>query len=467
MYVPRTVAEVESDLRALVAARTPITDFTEGGIAAALIRAISFQVAATERSIYRVREGFFLGLATGDDLDERVAELPPVGITRIIQSPASGAVLRLTRANTVGTLEVPAGSIFATQAGTQYRTLYASQFSNGAATLSDVYIVATTPGSATNCAADSITQIVSAPADVLEVTNTAPLTNGADLETDAELQARALAYLQSLSRSQPAALDFLARSFVASSGERMRFVNVFEDVEHPGYTEVIVDDGTGMEEASVSVVGPTIQGIISTGGYNLLYHAAPATAPISPQNIAIKRGFQTIVLSANDIVSIPERGILYLKESAPVQAGDTWEISGYRVYTGYIAELQSEIEGDTSNAAVLSGFRAAGTRVVVCAPTRQIVRFDIALQVAVGQNYNDVERTLRIALAGYISSIPPGSPLYVSTLYAVARGVFGVQDISFFRRGTSEPLTNAYPDSPRSALRTDSSSIVVVQTPAS
>jgi hypothetical protein len=246
----------------------------------------------------------------------------------------------------------------------------------------------------------------------------------------------------------------------------MRFVNVFEDVERPGYTELVVDDGTGITVESVSRQGQAVNGIIPTGGYTLLYHESPATAPITTANLKVFRGATEVNLSSGDIVSIPERGILYLKDTAPVLAGDTWTVADYRVYTGYIAELQDEVEGKTDNAAVLSGFRAAGTRVVVCPPTRQIVRFDVSLQVITGRSYNDVEQTLRIALSSYISSVPPGSPLYVSSMVAVARSVSGVQDIIFFSRGSTQPLANIYPDSPRAALRTDSSSIAIVQNTA-
>jgi len=466
MYIPRTLAEIESDLRALLIARTPLTDFTEGSVAGSLVRAIAHQFAATERSLYKLREGYFVGLATGDALDKRVAELPPVGLQRITATPSSGAVLKISRATTVGVLVIPAGSTFATQAGINYRTLNTATIVNGAAFVSGVYVVATTPGANTNAEIGEINVIISGPDGLTAVENTIPLTNGADAESDAELQARALSYIQSLSRSQPAALDFLARSFISSSGERMRFVNVFEDVEQPGYTEVIIDDGTGLTLEAVSVEGETVTGTIPTAGYFLLYHESPATAPITAANLSITRAGVQIPISNANIVSIPERGIIYVKASAGLLAGDTWRIAGYRVYRGYIAELQAEIEGSTANPSILSGFRAAGTRVMVRVPERQIVLFDVNLQVATGISYDDVELAVRNALTGYISTIPPGQPLFASALIAVARGVFGVRDVMLFNRNSTQPLQNVYPSSPRVALRADSTSLVITQTPS-
>lgn len=466
MYTPRNLAEIESDLRALLVARTPITDFTEGSVAASLVRAIAHQFAATERSLYRLREGFFVGLATGDALDERVAELPPVGLTRITATPASGAALRITRDGTSGVLTIPAGSVFATSAGINYRTLNTATIGDGSSFVQGVYCVATTAGANTNAEIGEIVTVVTAPEQVIAVTNTVALTNGADAESDTELQTRALAYIQSLSRSQTAALNFLARSFISSSGERMRFVNVFEDVERPGYSEVIVDDGTGLTLEAVSIDGETVQGVVPTAGYYMLYHEAPATAPITTAQLTVTRAGVPLALNNSHIVSIPERGIIYVKAEAGLQPSDVWRISNYRVYRGYISELQAEIEGATANPSVLSGFRAAGTRVVVCVPERQIVLFDVNLQVNSGINYDDVELAVRNAITGYISTIPPGQPLYASALIAVARGVFGVRDVQLFNRNSTQPLQNVYPSSPRVALRADSTSLIITQTPS-
>lgn len=467
MFNPKSVDEVEQQLRALILARTPLNDFLEGSVAATLVRAIAHQFAATERGIAKVRNSFFIGSATGADLDERVAELPPVGITRIKSSPASGSGVEVRRSGDVsGTLTLPAGSTFANSNGVQYITVTDHVFAAGSSILTDIYVVATSSGSLTNTSEDTINVVVTAPSAVVSCTNTIALTNGADEESDSSLQSRAIIYLQSLSRSQPTALTFLAKSFVAGDGSRMRYASLFEDVEQPGYSELVVDDGTGITAQGVSSVGQVTTGVLTNGGYSLLYHETPATAPmVANVNVQVRRNGTLISLRASDIVSIPERGLVYLKDTAPVQAGDTWEISGYRVYKGFVAELQQEIEGNTSNPAVLSGFRAAGTRVRVVAAEREVVRFDVAIQTQAGAVYGDVQSRLKTALTDYINGLEVGSPLLVSSLVTTARGVFGVSDVIFYGRGTSDLMRNVYPSDRRTALRADSSSIVIAQTP--
>lgn len=467
MFTPKSVDQVEQELRALILARTPLSDFTDGGVAATLVRAIAHEIAATERSLYRVREGFFLGNANGLELDERVGELPPAGLTRLPSAPAAGAVLRIVRSTTTGALVIPAGSLFRGTNGVSYKTTAAATIADGATQVDNVHVVALERGIQGNIAQNQITTVVNAPAAVVSCTNTAPLTNGTNGETDSSLKSRALTYLQSLNRCQPTALDFLARSFVASSGQRMPFVSVYEDTENLGYTEVIVDDGVGMELGAVSRPGNVTQGTVSSGGYLFMYHESPATAPLL-ENTQVKlfRNNAQVTLSKGSVVSLPERGILYLKAGV-AQPGDTWQVTGYSVFTGFIAELQQEIEGDVNNPAVFTGFRAAGTRVRVTTAEKQLVYFDVAIQPADGATFSDLENAVRIALQGFIAGIAPGQPLYVSAMVAVARQVPGVRDVSFYGRGSAELMRNVYPNSPRSAIRVDSSSIVVTNVPAS
>lgn len=467
MFTPKSVDQIEQELRALILARTPLSDFTDGGVAATLVRAIAHEIAATERSLYRVREGFFLGNANGLELDERVGELPPAGVTRLPSAPAAGAVLRISRGTTSGELIIPAGSLFRGTNGVSYKTTVAAIIVDGASQVDNVHVVALERGIQSNIAADQITTVVTAPAAVVSCTNTAALTNGTNGETDSSLKSRALTYLQSLNRCQPTALDFLARSFVASDGQRMPFVSVYEDTENLGYSEVIVDDGVGMELTAVSRAGTVTSGTVGSGGYLLMYHESPAVAPlIANTHVKLFRSNVQIPINSGSLVSIPERGILYLKAGV-AQPGDSWQVTGYSVFTGFIAELQREIEGDVNNPSIFTGFRAAGTRVRVTTAEKQLVNFDVAIQPVDGAAFSDLENAVRVALQGFIAGIAPGQPLYVSAMVAVARQVPGVRDVSFYNRGSAELMRNVYPNSPRSAIRVDSNSIVVTNVPAS
>lgn len=460
MYTPKSRAEILQDLKGLVIAQSPLTDVVPGSVLSNLLNAFATELSATESSILAVREGFSLQNAYGAELDERVAELPPVGITRLSAAPASGAVLRVTRSSSAAQLVLPAGSEFSSDNGTTYFTTLDNTFAAGQTTLTGVYCVSTTTGGQTNADVGAITNIVSAPDSILSVTNDLPLNNGSDEESDDSLRSRAMLYLSSLSKTLPSSLRYLALSFIAENGERMRFASIFEDIAQPGYTELVVDDGSGLTVESVSQFGYAVSGITPQGGYQVMFHEAPATAPMTTSNITVTRGGSPVSLSAGDFTSVPERGIVYFKQGV-LQAGDQWQISGYRVYRGFIAELQRQVEGNYEDGAVLTGFRPAGTRVVVCPATPTIVRFDVALTVELGYDYTTVEQQVLTTLRDFISSLAPGEPLFTSAMIEEARAVSGVRDILFYGRGTTTYLQNVFPESKRHALRIDSSSITI------
>lgn len=461
-YTPKSAPKILQELKGLTLARTPLNDILPGSVLNTILNAVAQELGSVERSILAMREGFFLNTASGSELTERIAELPPAGITRLDSAPAAGAVLRFERVNTVGSLEIPAGSTVASTAGNTYFVSQTVQFPNGANYIDNVYCVATSKGSQTNAEINTIVRLVSLPAGVVSVTNTVALTNGVDEESDEDLKVRAAYYLQSLSRCQRAALQFMALSFRGEQGERFRYASIFEDVEVPGYTELVLDDGTGIDVQSVSVQGKTTSGVLSNTGFTLLYHESPATAPITPQNIVITRDGGTVTLNAADFVSIPERGLLYVKQGV-LQAGDSWQLSGYRVFTGLIAEIQREIEGDYSNPSVLTGFRAAGTRVVATVPVKQLANFDVSIQVDLGYSYAAIESQVRSALANFVSTLPPGSTLFVSAMVEQARAIPGLRDIIFYGRNSTQRLENIYPETKKSAIRIDNQSITITQ----
>jgi hypothetical protein len=350
-YTPKSYNDILRDLRGMVIGRTELNDVQAGSVMNTILSAIAMELASSERRVYSVRESFFLRRATGVDLDQRVAELPPQGISRLEASNASGSVLTITRGDTIGDLTIPAGSLVGTEGGQQYRTSLATLIPNNDLLVENVHVIATTAGAIGNVGVSTINQIISMPDDVIAVTNVQPLTNGADEETDTDLRQRATLYLQSLTRCSRSALEFLGISFVSSEGERMRFVNLFEDIERPAYCELVVDDGSGLIVESVSKAGSQVTGVVPVNGASILYHQAPATEELTSANITVTRGGAPVALGNNDIISYPERGIAYIKDGV-LQAGDSWSISNYRIYQGFMKELQEEIEGDVDNPAL-------------------------------------------------------------------------------------------------------------------
>ena len=457
-YSPKSSNDILRDLRGMILGRTDLNDVFAGSVLNTLLSAVAQEIASSERRLYGLREAFYLRNASGQDLDERVAELPPVGISRIDATNASGSVLTITRANSLSNLTVPAGSLVKSDSGAQYRTTQDVVITTGNLLIDNVHIVAVVAGSQGNALSNEINTVVSMPDDVLAVYNTQPVTNGTDRESDEDLRERALLYLQSLTRCTRSALEFLGTSFISSTGERMRFARLFENPDVPAFSELVVDDGSGLTVEAVSRLASPVTGVVPVNGASILYHQAPATEPLTSRNLRVTRNGQIINIPDSAITSHHERGVMYVAEGV-LQAGDVWLLRDYRTFQGLIKELQAEIEGDVENPSLLTGFRAAGTRCVVTLAQAQFVQLDMTLSVDYDVDFNVIENTVRQTLVSFINGLAPSQPLYTSALIEAARGVTGVRDIQLYQRGTANPLDNQFPASPRSAIRVNSTSI--------
>ena len=462
-FTPRLASDILADLRGGVIGRTELSDISVSSSLHIILSSIAEEVANVERKLFSLREQFFLEGATGADLDERVSELPPFGIRRLSKSNASGSVLLLTRGTTTSNLTIPAGSTVKSDTGVVYATVQDVVIPAGDAEINNVAIICKTAGSVGNKGVGEINKIVSLPSDIIAVINTQPLTNGADEESDEELRARAYLYLRSLGRTQPASLEFMARTYTGAQGDRFTYARLYEDLSNLGYSELCVDDGSGLNVDAVSRVGVQSSGKIPTSGSNLIWHEAPATDSIPPLSITIWKGGDQNTqygVTANDYVSIPERGLIYFKDNI-LEAGDVWFINNYRVFTGLIAELQKEVEGNVSDPSRLTGFRAAGTRIRVIPVAPQFVTMDISLIVDTSFDFKLVETRCVSTIGSFINSLAPNTPLFISQLADACIGIPGLLDIRFYERDSDVSKANIYPLNPRTALRTNSSSVKI------
>lgn len=457
-YTPRTTLDIFQALAAKVIARTELTDLSEGSALGQLLATVAEEMAGAELRIQALRDGFHVLTATGEYLDERAAELPGGGLSRHAAIPASGAVMTIdveAAAVAAGPYVLPAGQVFGrSQDGTQtYRTTADVTFPLTVTQQTGVPVVAVVAGSASNCSSGEIDRLISVASEVVSATNAAPLTNGQDAETDDALRERLVAYLSSLSRCTRSAQVYAALAFVDSSGARARFASLYEDPARPGYTELIVDNGSGF-------FGLTAQVSASTGTapsaspVSILSHPAPATRPIEQVTVTYAAGGQGILTHAGgDYTSLHERGIVIL--NTPLSPGDQWEIGAHEVYTGFVAELQQEIEGSASQPLTASGWRAAGTRVVVQPAVTQLVELDVHVVPAPFVPYSDVTAEIAELIELYVANLAPGETLRVSRMYeAVLAGNDRVDAITAYVHGSATALPDQPAKDARTAIRT-------------
>ncbi len=479
-YTPRTSKYLTQSLAARVIARTDLSDLAEGSVLLTMLATVAEELGLSEQRLKTIRDSFFLQTASGAELDERAREMPPAGLQRASVATAQGAILSLWRSddaseaqiiageNYPDALTVPAGSIFQRSDDTTqtYLTTVDVVFAGspgaglpGEGTISAVYVRAANSGIVGNCATGAIDTVLSAPSEIVSCYNTSGLENGQEEETDEALRARILVYLGSLARCQPVALEYAALSFVSTGGTRARFATVYEDPTNRGYSELVIDDGAGLAGSTVAATAAT--GTVPETGQAVLYHQAPATAPIA--QVTVTRGGVATVYKYNDgaYISLHERGLLYFPLGV-LQAGDTWTIDTYDIYTELIQELQRYIEGDTSNPIDFPGWRAAGTRCVVRPAIIEYVSFDLHLIPRDYVALSDVSAEVKTTAIAFFRGLAPGDTFYVSQLVDRLMDNKSIISVRLYEPGTSVFLADHPAASYDKSWRTGTDKISVI-----
>jgi uncharacterized phage protein gp47/JayE len=462
-FLPRTKEEIHTYLLAHSLAKSGLTDTEAGSVIATSLGSVAEDTEAVEYRMKLIRDSFDFTRAVGEDLDERIADMPGMEPRRV-EGFASGAVMTLTRGSSAGTLNVPAGSLWAlgTDPRIQVRQTAAVTFAAGSLTFpasgdtNYAAVTALTGGYAGNAVPGAINVVVDAPSDVVSCTNTLTLSGGRPRETDDELKTRAVAYLSSLSTCQPAALEFFALNHTDTDGKSVSFAHAFEHPSIPAYTELVVDDGsglTGLIQAGTLVTGtlPT-----SAGTAGKIFHANPAVSPITRITNTTTGITWTLDPAAPIWVSKEERGVIDLLDGQTAfSPGDGWSIAAadYQVYTGFLRSLQALIEGDATNPLADPGLRASGTRVKAMPPVTQSLDFVINLILDVGAVFEDVETAVNNAVIAYLASLGPGDPYFESQLISRLHKIEGLTGEDSAVEIPTPGVRQLFPNSPRKSFR--------------
>ena len=411
-FTPRNRDELARLVLGSIVARTELTDTTQGSVVDTISQAFGAVGASIERQIEKVRDAFDFRNATGAELDERLSELPPDTITRLGATFARGELTLSFNPALTANLTLDESSSF-TRSDAQnviYSTVQAYTIPSGTSTY-NVTVEASQEGINGNCASGLINTVLDAPSEITSVTNSAPFANGQDEESDTQLKRRALLYLQSLARCQPSALEYGALSLTSTQG-RLILASIYEDPNQAGYSELAIDDGSGLlgDNQRDGAIYTATAG--QTGGVRVFYHEAPAVDPV---RIGIVTNNIAIPLASTQYLSIPERGIIYINEGA-IPIGATYRTLPYKVYTGLIAEVQNYIEGDTNNPLVNPGFRACGTRVRVLPPSIKKLEFDMHLIPKSGYDLDTVTSQALTAITQLTLDLRLGQPLYTAQI---------------------------------------------------
>lgn len=477
MFTKRQRSDIFGSMAARFLAATGVTDVVEeGSVPGSIIGTMADEVDGIEfrqQTMQRAWNFTDLGGAKGQDLDDRMAQLPGGALPRLGASSAVTLAIQVAIADTSIETVIAAGTVYGRSDDAAVRYVQTNEVTvpigvdlYPGAGQTPIEAVATIPGTRGNAeAAGAIDTLVSGDPNILLVTSTAPISGGAPAEEDDPYRQRGQLYLGALAGSQAMALEFLARSFVAADGTAsIRFAKAIEDPRRPGYTELVVDDGAGMQFAGK---GAATSGVVPEGDAALIqtviYHQAPGKDPIAFNQFTRQAGgvgaYLPVPLYDNGRprwVSIPERGLLY-PDPGVLSPGDGWSIDPYLVYGGPIAELQTLIEGVMATLFTTPGKRSSGTRVRVVPPTLQTLLPGpngpaVEVQVTVlGEVDSAGAAALRDAVkaevVAFVSQLDPGAPLFLAALSAKLMALDGIRNVKF-----NAPLDDVYPHTPRHKL---------------
>jgi hypothetical protein len=446
-FTPRLSQEIHEELLGMIVARSELTDAEASSVINAIVSSFADEMAKTEFSIQKLKESFDLNTVSSYYLDDRVAQLPPTGLTRLPASAASSAALQLTRADNTAEQTVPRGATFSRSDNSNvvYVLNEDVTMAIGVTTYPDdavgnppnPRVSCTQTGTIGNCAPGLLTRILSGPEFLTACDNSLAITGGIDIESDSSLRKRAFLYLGSLARCQRSALLFKALSFISSTGIRVRHAGVFEDENTPGVVHLVVDDGEGM--VGFEEVAPATTGIIPENASPILVHASPATGPVTAIEVSTIPTADPVVYdkmytvaspnftdTSSGWVSIPERGTVIIKEILDkdlLKAGYGWRIGNpdkaitkMNIYTDAISELQTLIEGKVTDPTNVPGFRAAGIRVIVVPPEIDYPAFRVDFLAETGTDLVEMSAAIKFAIVSFCKELGPGEFLYLGEL---------------------------------------------------
>lgn len=439
MFRIRTAREIAQQIIARVVARSTLTDVAPGDPMTQIVGAVAVAVEAAYLEIARLLADFSVDSASGEGLDRRVAEILPGDLLRQGATFAVGQLQWQTAAPVAVEVTIPAGTQAAAPGSPRriYVTTVPGRIAVGATqsdrndgTPGQIPARAVTAGVAGNAELDTVKIVQTAVPNAVAVTNPIPFAGGQDRETDDGLRARARAYVRSLPRAIPEALE--QRALEAEvDGRRVVVAKVWEDPVNRGEVTLYIDDGTGAVTETAAAAGEdlTDAGSGAVGGeqgFNL------SSWPVVASSVTVYRntgGGDVELVEGTDYYLVPSRGFIWLDPAVfptGLDAGDALVVDAYTYYTGLIQRVQVLIEG-TPNDPENTAWRSAGVNVTVAQPIVRLVSLRGTITVRDGDR-PAILTEVRRRLSAYVNGLNVGDAVVRSEIIERAMGVPGMYD---------------------------------------
>ena len=260
---------------AKIVARTGLSDISDSSVVKHLLAATARGLDELYYNAGLLRDLFSIDRATGEDLDQRAAEILPGLIFRLTSVRASGNAV-FSRQGTAGTVTIPIGTKIQTAGGIVFTTTAVGTITptspqqivpHGVGRDSNLTsIVADVGGTDGNVSSNTIIKFVQKPAGVDEVTNTLTL-YGADQESDDAFRNRIKLFVASLARSTVNAIESgVLGNQDPDTGQTILFSHAVEDIVDRGEVTLYIDDGTGSAESTAETKGTELGGAYQWAG---------------------------------------------------------------------------------------------------------------------------------------------------------------------------------------------------------
>lgn len=279
-FTPRRFEQILPDMIARVVTRTNLIDINDASSLKHVLAASSREDDEIYFQMENVLALFNIDDATGDDLDERAAEIQPATITRIGPRSAVGTVI-FSRAASGPTVNIPIGTRVKTTDGIVFLTTGLGTITAASPEQitghgvgrdsAPVPISAEVPGIAGNVVSGSINKFDTKPPGIEEVTNLVATTLGRDEEKDDAFRQRIKDFIASLARCTIQALETGVLGLEdATTGASILFAKAVEDLINLGNVTVFIDDGTGQAESATVVAATALAATFTWAGPSLI-----------------------------------------------------------------------------------------------------------------------------------------------------------------------------------------------------
>jgi len=250
---------VQDQVTAIQGSSSSLVDLSIGSILRSIVESSSAVAMWLQGMILQLLAITRATTSTGSDLDSWVADY---GITRLPANRATGRVT-FSRFTATNQATIPVGALVQSSDGSQQYAVTADTTNINFYQGSGLYILlagvqsitipvqAVIAGFSANAAIGGINTVAQSIPGVDAVTNSAAIENGSDAESDADLRARFIAYIASLSKATKQSVGYAASSLQIGLSYVLVENQQLDGTPKLGYFYLVVDDGTGYPSSSL------------------------------------------------------------------------------------------------------------------------------------------------------------------------------------------------------------------------